>query len=356
LRFATAPATFDDMQRLVDYSTLVLHRRMRQKKITGRRASVAAQAGWACRGKDGVASRHPPTSDPRHAGAPPVAMNRRYHLAHVIPHPRLHIFHGYKEVIDSIQWGLQALGHEVTYAVNRLSQAGSNIVFGAQMLDPALLRDLPADTVIYNLEQNAGLNPVEARDSVRWCAERFVIWDYSEYNLPFWRALNPGCDVRLVPIGYAPTLSRIGKPAQQDIEVLFYGGPGGGRLQVFADLCGRLVRTVFVHGLYGESRDSLIARSRLVLNVNQYADSNVFEIARVSYLLANRKAVVSDFSDASRIEPDIRDALPFVPRERIVDACLELLEQPQRIAEWEERGFEIMRRRDIRASLAAALQ
>ena len=36
-----------------------------------------------------------------------------------------------------------------------------------------------------------------------------------------------------------------------------------------------------------------IARSKIVLNLHQY-DAQVFEIVRVSYLLANRRAVVSE--------------------------------------------------------------
>ncbi len=282
-------------------------------------------------------------------------MNRRFHLSHIVPHPRLHIFHGYKEVIDTIAWGLVQLGHEVTYDINKFRSDATNIVFGAQMLDLAMLNSLPADTIIYHLEQIADLNPDLMRDSMRYCAEHFEIWDYSEFNLPTWKSAHNQSNVRLVPIGYAPILSRIAKPINQDIEVLFYGGTGGNRLNIFADLCQKMVKTVFAHGLYGESRDNLIGRSKIVLNINQYSDSNIFEIARVSYLLANRKAVVSDFSEASKIEPDIRAAVDFKPSDQIVDECLRLLERPERIAELENRGLEMIRKRDIRISLAAAL-
>lgn len=282
-------------------------------------------------------------------------MGRRFHLCHIIPHPRLHIFHGYKEVIDSIGWGLNQLGHAVTYEVNKFSPDATNIVFGAQMLDPAILRGLPSDTIIYHLEQIAVLDPDQIRESIRYCAEHFEIWDYSEFNLPTWKAIHGQCRLSHVPIGYAPILSRIGKPPIQDIEVLFYGGAGGTRLQIFADLCQKLVKTVFAHGLYGESRDNLIARSRIVLNINQYPDSHIFEIARVSYLLANRKAVISDYSASSKIESDIREAILFKPNEQIVDECLRILEHPDQIAELENKGFESISRRDIRNILAPAL-
>ena len=44
---------------------------------------------------------------------------------------------------------------------------------------------------------------------------------------------------------------------------------------------------------YGGKRDALIARAKVVLNIHYYA-AQVFEIVRVSYLLANSKAVVTE--------------------------------------------------------------
>jgi hypothetical protein len=72
----------------------------------------------------------------------------KYHLAHIIPNPRMHGLNGYKDVIDTLQWGLDQLGHEVTYAVNQISGEATNIIFGAQMIPAATLRLLPADTSI----------------------------------------------------------------------------------------------------------------------------------------------------------------------------------------------------------------
>jgi hypothetical protein len=284
-------------------------------------------------------------------------MKNRFHIAHIIPSPKLHIFHGYAEVIETITWGLRDLGREVTHSVNKIRSDATNIVFGAQMLELAALEALPRDTIIYQLEQMAGGSAESIRDSLKYCAAQFAIWDYSEFNLPVWRNLNPDVRTICVPIGYAPILSRIPKPEVQDIDVLFYGGPGrhGGRLRVIYDLCQNLVKTVFVHGLYGASRDGLIARSKIVLNLNQRPAHNIFEIARVSYLLANRKAVVSDFSERARIESDLTSALRFVPAEQVVSECLRMLDNDAERCALEQTGFEIFRKRDIRRSLAAAM-
>ncbi len=282
---------------------------------------------------------------------------KKIHLVHIIPNDKLHIFHGYREIIETIQWGLAQLGNEVTYAVNAISRSEKdcvNIVFGAQMLGLKHLQAFPENTIVYNLEQLSGAKPEELRESLRYCGENFQVWDYSEFNMPTWHAFNSAKRPVHVPIGYAPVLSRISKPANQEIDVLFYGGPGGQRLQVFQDLCSKLVKAVFVHGLYGKSRDDLISNSKIVININQYQQFNIFEIARASYLLANSKAIVSDFSETSKIEPDIRNAIQFCRLENIVQECLDLLDDDARRVKLENDGFNIMCARDIRKILKDA--
>jgi hypothetical protein len=273
------------------------------------------------------------------------------HLVLIIPNKKLHIFHGYDEIIETMHWGLAQSGYRVTHAINRLDPGAVNIIFGAQMLRVEDLRRLPAHTIIYNLEQVAGARPEALRESLQYCGEHFRVWDYSEFNLPTWQQFNSARPPVHVPIGYAPILSRIDKPEIQEIDVLFYGGPGGQRLRIIHDLCTRLVRTVFVHGLYGKARDGLIANSKIILNINQYPEFGIFEIARASYLLANSKAIVSDFSETSKIESDIRGAINFCALENIVQECLNLLEDDPARARLEKDGFDIMSRRDIRKIL-----
>ncbi|WP_164075752.1 hypothetical protein, partial [Stenotrophomonas maltophilia] len=76
----------------------------------------------------------------------------KFHLAHLIPDPRMHGLNGYKEVIDTVAWGLGELGHEVTYAVNDFAKGATNIVFGAQVAAIETLERLRPDTIIYNFE------------------------------------------------------------------------------------------------------------------------------------------------------------------------------------------------------------
>ena len=275
-----------------------------------------------------------------------------FHVLHWIPDRRLHILNGYNEVIETVIWGLRALGHEVTYGVNLLQVAAIPIVFGAQLMPPDTLAQLPASSVIYNLEQLAGLRAAgRALDDLAAAARRCTVWDYSTANLEIWRELGVS-DASHLPIGFAPCLHRIAKPVDQDIDVLIYGAPSSSRFVLLAELCARGLSAMFFCGLYGEARDILVARAKIVLCLTSNSESSIFSIVRASYLLANRKAVVGDYAT---IERDIVAGVALAPPAGVADLCGRLIEEPALRCDLEDRGFEVIAKRDIRPLLARAL-
>lgn len=279
----------------------------------------------------------------------------RFHLMHSILNPRVHGLNGYRDVIDTIQWGLEQLGHEVTYSVNEADSSAINIIFGAQTLPIDFLEQLPSSSIVYNMEQLRNLSASKLKPALSFAAKQFEIWDYCSANLPVWRECGT-TRLQAVPIGYAPVITRIEKPPVQDIDVLMYGISGDKRLNVLDQLSRFGLKTVFASGLYGDSRDNLISRSKVVINVNLYGLAKIFEIVRVSYLLANRKAVMAVKEPDTFIEPDIESVVKFttVP-DRLIDDCFNLIEQDDTRIDIEKRGFESFSRRDIRHILTRAL-
>jgi hypothetical protein len=281
-----------------------------------------------------------------------------YHLMHCVPpDPRVHGLNGYREVIETVAWGLEQLGHGVSYALNESMPEVTNIVFGAQVMPIAALKQLPPGTIIYNFEQMRNIGAAaQIRAEVRYYAQvpHFEIWDYTAANLPGWRTLGRH-QVKIVPVGYAPVLTRIPKAPSQDIDVLIYGMSGERRLRTFHALVQRGLSAVFVSGLYGAARDELISRAKIVLNINLYPQTRIFEIVRVSYLLANRKAVVADLDADTSIDDDIRSAVKFATSlEQLLSLCEALANNERERAKLEERGFSCISRRDIRDVLIAA--
>jgi hypothetical protein len=279
----------------------------------------------------------------------------RFHLMHCIPDARAHGLQGYREILETLVWGLRELGHETAYSINNFDPRATNIVFGAHLLPVEVMKRLPADTVVYSLEQARGLKPEQLAAPIHFMARQFQIWDYTEANAQVWRDLGTP-RLRIVPIGYAPILTRIPKPGVQDIDVLFYGMSGTSRLNAVHVLSHAGVVVMFVSGLYGPARDELIGRAKLVLNINLYDFANIFEIVRVSYLFANCKAVVALRDAGLFVEPDVEPAVRFTIMEKLVQDCVELLKNDAVRAGLETRGFEVIRKRDIRELLRPALQ
>jgi hypothetical protein len=187
-------------------------------------------------------------------------------------------------------------------------------------------------------------------------AERFTIWDYCEPNILSWNTLFAPPRLKHLPIGFAPHLHRIEKPAEQDIDVLIYGAPSDSRFEALRKICNLGLSAMFVFGLYGAARDALIARSKIVLNINSVKASKIFSIVRASFLLANKKAVVADLNDDIWVEPDIRHAIAFMPADLIAQTCWHYIHNPEERVRLEEQGYAIMARRDIRQLLIPVLR
>jgi hypothetical protein len=277
----------------------------------------------------------------------------RVHLMHCVPDRRMHGLNGYLEVIQTLDWGLTQLGHQVGYALNAFDSKAVNIIFGAQVLPIEVLQRLPDDSIVYNFEQLRNLEKDQIRPEIQFIAERFEVLEYSAANLQAWRDLGAPA-VKIVPVGWAPVISRIAKPAVQDIDVLMYGLAANKRLHAVYNLSRTGMTTMFVSGLYGAARDDLIARSKVILNVNMYEIAQIFEVVRVSYLFANRKAVVATRESGTFVEPDIASAVKFTNPDQLAADCGALVEDEAARSAIEQKGFEVISRRDIREILREA--
>jgi hypothetical protein len=279
----------------------------------------------------------------------------KFHIVHIIPDPRLKILNGYNDVIKAVIWGLRALGHEVSYALNQHHPEARNIVFGATWAFAEMVAVWPDDTILYNLEQVHAVADLDrGAQSLPILAGRFKIWDYSARNVAQWKKFVPEVDIDLVPIGFSPAMCYPREPVYQDIDVLMFGTPSDRRMGIYRTLCDINLAAVFVCGLYDDPRDNMIARAKVVLNVT-VEQASIFSIVRVAHLLANRKAVVTDLPPDVEIEPDIIPAMLVLPDDQLANVCWHLVHNDKVRHELEETGYGIIARRDICAILTQAL-
>ncbi len=242
----------------------------------------------------------------------------------------------FREVAQALHCALLAIGHD-SVLTNRLDfDDRSTIVLGSNLLARYDLEP-PKHAILYNLEQvdehSTWMTPALI-DLFRRCP----VWDYSQANieqLTAWRIPR----VTHVPIGYVPELTRV-TPVREDIDVLFYGSPDDRREAVLDKLRAQGLRVKSLFGVYGASRDAWIARSKIVINIHvSYYKAQVFEIVRVSYLLANRRAVVSERGAHPNEDRDLESGIAFAEYDELVDRCLDLLADERARRELGERGY-----------------
>lgn len=254
------------------------------------------------------------------------------------------------EVAESLAFALAALGQDAVLAPEPV-EGRRSIVLGSNLL-PSHPLPLEPGAILYNLEQiepgSAWLGP----DLLRLFASH-PVWDYSARNAARYEGLGLPAP-RVVPIGVVPELVRIPPSPAEDIDVLFYGSVNERRQRVLAALSERGLRVEKVFGLYGAERDRLVARSRVVLNLHYY-EAKVFEVVRVSYLLANRRCVVSERGSDPAEEREFERGVAFAAYRDLVETCARLCADPAARAALALEGQRLMTRRDTRAYLAEAL-
>jgi hypothetical protein len=260
----------------------------------------------------------------------------RFAVATVSP-PNFQHSRAFDEVAEGLHRALLALGHD-SVLTNRLDlDERRTIVLGGNLLIRNGLEP-PKNPIFYNLEQLGDDLPSMTLPGFFDLFRRYPTWDYSQANIERLAALGLPRPT-YVPIGYVPELTRIA-PAAEDIDVLFYGAPYERRYAILRDLHDRGLRVKWLSGVYGASRDAWIARSKIVLNIH-YWEAKIFEITRVSYLLANRRAVVSERGGDPALERDVESGVAFADYDGLVDRCVELLGDERARRDLAERGYQV---------------
>jgi peptidoglycan/xylan/chitin deacetylase (PgdA/CDA1 family) len=261
--------------------------------------------------------------------------------------------HSINEVVTSLFYGLQSLGCSVDIEENEPIEDGTNIFFRAHLLPLSRVSEMPPGSIVYNFEQIFERSPWVG-SIYRDLLSRSTVWDYSRRNLAAIGSIADRRHLHLVPLGYMPQLTRIPPAPVEDIDVLFYGVLNQRRLAILRALEQAGLRVQTETRIRADARDALISRTKLVLNLHFYPTA-IFEIVRVSYLLANRKAVVGECGPDTEIDSDIREAIAPASYDRLCNTVLELLRDDGRRLDLARRGHEIFASRRLPDILAQAI-
>lgn len=257
----------------------------------------------------------------------------RYCIWIVTPQNYTHS-HAFDEVALALQGAFEELGGSAPVVRDLADFTGRTpIIFGGNLLPKQAISILPPDSVVVNLEQVSDDSAWLKTDYME-IMQAFPVIDYSPRNRDNLAAKGI-THAQVLGVGYSPVLSRIPVAAEKDIDVLFYGSTNERRLMILKALHSKGIRVVPLFNVYGAERDAAIARAKIVINIHHYS-SNVFEIVRVSYLLANGACVVTEGNPR---DPDVQpflSGLAVTPYEDLVARCRALLADDaarQRMAE-----------------------
>ena len=282
-------------------------------------------------------------------------LGKKVNIVHCRPNiPRFNILNSHLEVIDSLVWGFKSLGYDCTFRTNEIDNSCTNIVFGwevaLQLIQHGLMGELPAGTILYNFEQYSVL-PLKGRTLFEQVAGKYQIWDYSIGNIARWNELGPKYVPYYARVSFAPSLMKIPHLENEDIDIAYIGSLGPKRSEKLSSCGGTSHRNsvISLTNMWGEQRDEFISRSKILLNISEEKPHlKIFEIVRVSYYLANKKAVVCEQVPGLEIEDDMLNVLKFETAGGIGSVCDELVHDSEKRNAYAEACFETFRHRDVR--------
>lgn len=249
----------------------------------------------------------------------------------------------FEEVAQGLSFAFAELGGFAPIVRDPSEWAGRvPIVLGANLFRFTGTPELPPGSIIYNLEQALGEGDWFT-GPYRSLLRRHPVLDYSPTNLAALRRRGLP-HARLLELGYSPVWTRIQHAETKNIDVAFFGALSDRRTAILYEIDAHGLVVIGKGGIYGEERDHILARSKIALNIHYY-DNSVFEIVRVSYLLANRLCVVSEGTEG---DPDLAwlaGGLVIAPAPSLGAVCAKLAADPAQREAIAQRGFDLISRR-----------
>ena len=252
----------------------------------------------------------------------------------------------FSEVTETIHEGLRELGCDSVLVENTVFPECVNVIFSGHLLRYFDDLRLPPHTVLFNLEPLRAeiFERVPGYDALLRDPRVAMIWDYDRHNLAALAALGV-THAQAIPLGYSGAMTRISAAPLRDIDVLFYGALTERRLALQRQLTAIGLKATFAFGVYGAARDALIARARVVLNLSQFDSGGIFDIVRLSYLLANRTCVVAESGIDAEQEQLFGTAVAFAPYDELAAECAYFCKVEGERERMAAQGFEFFSRR-----------
>ncbi|MCR6478309.1 glycosyltransferase [Variovorax sp. ZS18.2.2] len=268
------------------------------------------------------------------------------------------------EVMESFRIACERLGYATSIeATPSVDNADINLFFFAMGLGLPSDEDLPPNAIVVNFEP-ALPELLAEMPGYRRLLQRAWVWEYSLENLMHHQALGI-LRSDYVPLTFEPQATPVMPQDQvlpdeaQDIDVIFFGETMPRRLEVLRALEAGGLRVAYPIGTAWTpaQRDALLPRAKVGLNMRKADRTATAEVPRLSILLRNRKAVVSELYPHSEIPAALRDAVEGCTKDELVERVRALVADAPRRRALEKAGpLALMRLPPQQDVLAEALR
>lgn len=232
------------------------------------------------------------------------------------------------EVAICLRDAIRAAGHPCEHLINCIDPSAYSIVLNAfPDLEGRLAHLDRRRCAIFNFEQLGSTSALAGPGYRQWLADWLVL-DYHAGNVAFLERENGARQQVLeLPIVPSRSLASTG-PHEKSVDVLFYGTLSDRRRAVLNRLEERGLKIEVVAGAYGQELAPAVQRARLVLHIHFY-DNSLFPIARVLQPVMQGVPVVCETSRFSPLNDWSDSGIAFAGYDGLVQACVELLGEPQ---------------------------
>jgi hypothetical protein len=233
----------------------------------------------------------------------------------------------FDDLVLSTAASLVDLGHECSVTTNEMRSDAINILIGSIMFDELLSSSqLAQPYIVYQLEiLDDELGHLKKYPSyLGFLSRALSVWDYSPKNISFLKAKGFN-NLAYIPPGYHPICEKVSRQnSRHDFDFLFIGALSKRRANLLEALMKRGHKVGAITDskpAFGETRDQVMANSKIILNIHCFDNLNNLETVRLSYLLTNRAVVISEESD----HDPYQGAIGYAKYEDLVDYCDSIL-------------------------------
>lgn len=202
----------------------------------------------------------------------------------------------FKDIVNMLYHSIKTLGYKVSITDKIMDTDELYILVGVAEF-PA--NRTPKNYIVYQFEQS-GVSYKNSKN--KWFTSKYIqlldsatyIWDYSKSNIEFLKEhLHRKDTLYYVPLRYSSILDQFPKN-KKTIDILFLGSINSRRKTILDRLSLRYNVHIGENNLWGQERDKLISKSKIVLNI-QFYENGLLELARLSYLLSGGAFVLSEW-------------------------------------------------------------